>query len=163
MSKKGTKSKTFAAPSPPTIADLAPEEKEKVERLVQRLVSLGREHDALSDEHAQMQQELTNERSHNAEMNLRQEAELAACRNHAKEEVEAGENKVRYAMSLVRLYQNKLSHLLEMNRSSSKNASNAEAKLIRMEGNIKQMELLLETQRSTVSKIHSFYFFTQFS
>lgn len=150
MPKKVSANK-ISAPSPPTIANLAPEEKEKVERLVQRLVSLGREHDALTEEHAQTLQELTNERSHNAEMNLRQEAELIACKEQARLHMENADDKIKYAMSLLRLYQNKINHLLEMNRNSSKAAANADTRLLRVENNLKHMEILLETQRSTVS------------
>lgn len=148
MNKKSNNKKNLqVATSPLSIADLPIEEREKVQRLVERLFTLGQEHDELG-------LELNNVKFYHAEeiQKLKDTNNdiIKKIKKQNQNEIDENNSKIHMAMSLLKLYQNKISSYIENERKYNRNNNELEAKLLRYDSNTKQMEALIESQRTTI-------------
>lgn len=138
-----------------TISDLPEEEKAKVTRLVEKLVSLGKEHEeamaALSLERSRHASEMEDANQKLEAMRLHYES---SC-NSKDGDIIGIEKKYKHSLNLLGLYQQRLSFIVDLLNSKEKEIEQSKAKNNDMKQEVDRLDTLVQSQRFTIETMES--------
>lgn len=143
---KRTTNKKKSSNNPITIADLPSDEKQKVSRLIEKLISLGQQHEetlaTLENERARH-----TDINHNVEQNILIIEERISSKDR---EISTLENKLIMATGLLALYQAKLRNTAEGFRLCAASEDKSIIRINQLERDIGSMQSLISSQNSTI-------------
>jgi hypothetical protein len=129
---------------PLTLQDLPEEEKNKVARIVERLVSVVKEKDALASENLRLVEELdmgaAMARGHQEKMGQLEELQMSQQTGRAT------------AIGMLHLYQSKVVQLASEAKAADVQAKEARESCEAMEGDIKRLEALVDSQAASLCR-----------
>lgn len=133
-------------------ANLPEAERAKISRLVERLVTLGREHEDIvaqqSHDKVHYNDEIKKISATMNENDTKNKTEIAGLKN----DIEVLEAKCGLAYGLLKVYQEKMQKLLDLYETSKNNNDNDTKTITTLNEDIQRLEILVQDQKSSIKR-----------